>query len=85
MAHSWLYDCDHHPKSRSIFICEEYPDARSGAQMVIVYPHLYIYGFDCRASFIHTTAGVTIHWMYLAVLVPTVLIAVWTKACPSPF
>lgn len=30
--------------------------------------------------FIHTTAGATIHWMYLAVLVPTVLIAVWTKS-----
>ncbi|AHL70434.1 MULTISPECIES: AzlD domain-containing protein [Bacillus] len=30
--------------------------------------------------FIHTTASVTIHWMYLAVLVPTVLIAVWTKS-----
>ncbi|XNN69860.1 AzlD domain-containing protein [Bacillus pumilus] len=30
--------------------------------------------------FIHTTTGVTIHWMYLAVLVPTVVIAVWTKS-----
>ncbi|MCY7538758.1 AzlD domain-containing protein [Bacillus sp. FSL W8-0645] len=30
--------------------------------------------------FIHNTTGVTIHWMYLAVLVPTVVIAVWTKS-----
>ncbi|PNU22289.1 branched-chain amino acid transporter AzlD [Bacillus stratosphericus] len=32
--------------------------------------------------FIHTSTGtgVTIHWMYLAVLTPTVLIAVWTKS-----
>ncbi|MFL0438671.1 AzlD domain-containing protein [Bacillus pumilus] len=30
--------------------------------------------------FIHTTTGVTIHRMYLAVLVPTVVIAVWTKS-----
>lgn len=80
MAHSWLYDCDHHPKSRSIFICKEYPDARSGAQMVIVYSYLYIYRLIAEHLFIHTTAGVTIHWMYLAVLLPTVLIAIWTKS-----
>ncbi|MFS0657121.1 AzlD domain-containing protein [Bacillus sp. 179-C3.3 HS] len=30
--------------------------------------------------FIHTTTGVTIHWMYLAVLAPTVLIAILTKS-----
>ncbi|KEP25152.1 AzlD domain-containing protein [Bacillus zhangzhouensis] len=30
--------------------------------------------------FIHTITGVTVHWMYLAVLVPTVLIAIWTKS-----
>ncbi|UYO36104.1 AzlD domain-containing protein [Bacillus zhangzhouensis] len=30
--------------------------------------------------FIHTSTGITIHWMYLAVLTPTVLIAVWTKS-----
>ncbi|MDM5297051.1 AzlD domain-containing protein [Bacillus pumilus] len=30
--------------------------------------------------FIHTSTGVTVHWMYLAVLVPTVLMAIWTKS-----
>ncbi|WP_353853717.1 AzlD domain-containing protein [Bacillus sp. Bos-x628] len=30
--------------------------------------------------FVQTTKGISVHWMYLAVLMPTVLVALWTKS-----
>ena len=79
MADSWLYDCDSYSKGRSILFVRSIQLPEVVLKWLSFIPICIFTALIAEHLFIHTTTGVTVHWMYLAVLVPTVLSASWTQ------